>query len=244
MAIQQKLHMSGQHATYLGDFGKADWHRHAAPVLLIGLSGMIRVQTETHDEMCWSALVDANVNHTVDCHGEHVATLYWEIDSCAAAGVRQRYLSSDSVVFDIAEKQVRLMRSEATLLSGEFGGLFGGRAARSLVGQDGRVLECIQRLQSCEPGLLRQTNLADEMGLSPSRLTHLFKQYTGVPLQRYRQWQQLNGFMRDVHRSRDITSSALNAGFYDSAHLSNTYKKIFGISPSKILSGLDEFHII
>ena len=244
MAISRKLHLSTTHATFLGDFGLAKWHRHGAPVLLVGLSGQIRVKTESLDELCWSALIDANQLHEVDCLGEHVATLYWELDSATAMTLRCSYLHSESVAFDVAGSKLRKLGSEQSLLSGSAESAFKHWSADTLGPIDERVLQCMQLLRAGREDTDSQQHLASELNLSQSRLAHLFKQHTGVPYRRYRQWSQLNCFMRQVSRSGEITASALNAGFYDSSHLSNTYRKIFGISPSTILNQLDEFKLV
>ena len=74
--------------------------------------------------------------------------------------------------------------------------------------------------------------LAQKVHLSESRLAHLFKQQTGTPISRYILWMRLMEAVKCVFNGDDLTTSAHQAGFADSAHLSRTYKQIFGLKPS------------
>lgn len=78
--------------------------------------------------------------------------------------------------------------------------------------------------------------LAGEVGLSESRLQHLFKEYLGLSISKYSLWQRIKEAMRLViQEGRDLTYAAHEAGFADLAHLSRMFKRYFGYSPSYFL---------
>lgn len=68
--------------------------------------------------------------------------------------------------------------------------------------------------------------------LSPSRLAHRFRDSVGVPLRRYVLWSRLRVAMQSTMQGASLTSSAHAAGFADSAHLSRTFRSMYGMSPS------------
>jgi AraC family transcriptional regulator len=73
------------------------------------------------------------------------------------------------------------------------------------------------------------TAAAQGIGLSPSRASHLFVEETGLPFRTYVLWLRLTRAV-DAHVSgMNLTEAAQDAGFADSAHLSRTFKRMFGL---------------
>lgn len=81
-------------------------------------------------------------------------------------------------------------------------------------------------------GTIRLQSLAAELHRSPSRLAHRFRAATGVPLRRYVLWSRLRAAAEAAMRGATLTDAAHAAGFADSAHLSRTFRAMFGIAPS------------
>jgi AraC-like DNA-binding protein len=67
------------------------------------------------------------------------------------------------------------------------------------------------------------------VGLSPSRASHLFVEETGLPFRTYVLWLRLVRAVDVRTAGRTLTEAALEAGFSDSAHLSRTFKRMFGL---------------
>jgi AraC-like DNA-binding protein len=76
--------------------------------------------------------------------------------------------------------------------------------------------------------------LADRVGLSPSRLSRLFKEQTGVPLVTYRQRQCLDRFflLYRENRQKKMLSAALAAGFGSYPQFHRVFKRFIGCSPA------------
>ena len=77
--------------------------------------------------------------------------------------------------------------------------------------------------------------IAEQAGLSPSRLTRLFKAQTGMTLTRFRQRQQIERFL-DLFgqgRRRSLQEAALDAGFGSYPQFHRVFKSFLGISPAE-----------
>lgn len=91
-----------------------------------------------------------------------------------------------------------------------------------------------QPRESADPLLTR--TLATQVSLSPSRLRHLFREQVGVSIQQFMLWQKLLSAISATLDGASLTEAAHKAGFSDSAHLSRTFRQMFGIKPSDIFS--------
>jgi AraC family transcriptional regulator len=83
-----------------------------------------------------------------------------------------------------------------------------------------------------EPVSLR--NAAAFVGLSPGRARHLFVERTGLPFRTYLLWLRLTRAVEIYSGGASLTQAAHGAGFADSAHLSRTFRRMFGISAASL----------
>ena len=80
--------------------------------------------------------------------------------------------------------------------------------------------------------------LAALANLSPSRFSHWFVEQTGLPLRSYRKWLRLELALHQLAQCGNLTDAAHAAGFADSAHLSRTFRAMFGQNPAALLQGI------
>lgn len=80
--------------------------------------------------------------------------------------------------------------------------------------------------------------LAAEVGLSPSRLGHLFAVELGLPYRAYVRWARLQKVIDVLRSGGTLTDAAHAAGFTDSAHLNRTSRAIFGTNPSDMVRNM------
>ncbi|MGH7788361.1 MAG: helix-turn-helix transcriptional regulator, partial [Candidatus Binatia bacterium] len=100
-----------------------------------------------------------------------------------------------------------------------------------------RVARALARLHGAPGDAWSATALAADGGLSLGRFAHLFRAATGVPVRRYILWTRLIAAVRAVSGGASLTTAAHAAGFADSAHLSRTFRRMFGIPPSALARG-------
>ena len=74
--------------------------------------------------------------------------------------------------------------------------------------------------------------LATEIGISASRLRHMFKEQTGLPMSRYVLWMRLRAALLAALEGVTMTESAQTAGFSDAAHFTRTCRQMFGLPPT------------
>lgn len=72
------------------------------------------------------------------------------------------------------------------------------------------------------------------IGLSPGRTRHLFVQQTGLPFRTYLLWLRLHRALEIFAGGASLTDAAHGAGFSDSAHLSRTFRRMFGIAAASL----------
>lgn len=70
--------------------------------------------------------------------------------------------------------------------------------------------------------------------LSPSRLSHLFVEQTGLSFKTYLLWIRLTRAVGLMTEGLSLTGAAHGAGFSDSAHFSRTFRRMFGLAPANL----------
>jgi transcriptional regulator GlxA family with amidase domain len=76
--------------------------------------------------------------------------------------------------------------------------------------------------------------LAAAVGLSPGRLMHVFTASVGIPLRPYLAWLRLQRAAGAIVAGASVTDAAAAAGFADAAHMSRTFRRMFGVPPSNL----------
>ena len=79
--------------------------------------------------------------------------------------------------------------------------------------------------------LIRATS---HIGLSPSRLRHLFVTQTGLAFKTYLLWLRIRRALELYAAGASLTDAAHEAGFADSAHFSRTFRRTFGVPAASL----------
>jgi AraC-like DNA-binding protein len=96
-----------------------------------------------------------------------------------------------------------------------------------------RVLSHLRKQQAVLDDLSLK-KLAGIAGLSPSRFMHVFTESVGVPVRPYILWLRLQRAACDLMHGASVTSAAHRAGFSDGAHLTRTFRRMLGATPSDL----------
>ena len=102
--------------------------------------------------------------------------------------------------------------------------------------RDARIARVVRELERRPEAFGRLQDAAALACLSPSRFRARFDAELGLPFRRYRLWRRMAAVMRTVAAGATLTEAAHAAGFASSAHLSSTFKRMFGLRASDLLA--------
>jgi AraC-like DNA-binding protein len=102
--------------------------------------------------------------------------------------------------------------------------------------RDARIARVVQAIERQPDAFGRLQDAATLACLSPSRFRARFDAELGLPFRRYRLWRRMAAVMRTVAAGGTLTEAAHAAGFSSSAHLSSTFKRMFGLTASDLLA--------
>ncbi|MBX3504852.1 MAG: helix-turn-helix transcriptional regulator [Parvibaculum sp.] len=89
---------------------------------------------------------------------------------------------------------------------------------------------------------LTQIDLAQRLKMERTKALRYFKAATGLTFRDFKRWSGLQFAARQMLEGASIRTAALDAGFADTAHLSRTFRLLFGLTPSDALTGLQARH--
>ncbi len=101
--------------------------------------------------------------------------------------------------------------------------------------RDARIARVVREIERRPDAFDRLQDAAALACLSPSRFRARFDAELGLPFRRYRLWRRMAAVMRTVAAGDSLTEAAYVAGFSSSAHLSSTFKRMFGLTASDLL---------
>ncbi len=224
-----------------------DVHAHHAVQVALALEGRIRFRSPDEDgwRECTAAVITSNHPHAFDgTTAALVAHLFVEPQSPTGRALEQRYSGPHGIcTFDDerAELAVRgllegheaaepgaVERQAQVCLRGLTDGVEAPRPA------DPRILRALDYIHGAlgTPVTLEQVSAA--VHLSPSRLRHLFVQEMGLGFRQYLLWRRLSHAVERYAAGDSLTTAAYSAGFADSAHLSRTFRRMYGLAAATL----------
>jgi AraC-like DNA-binding protein len=102
--------------------------------------------------------------------------------------------------------------------------------------RDVRIARVVREIERRPNAFGRLQDAAALACLSPSRFRARFDAELGLPFRRYRLWRRMAAVMRTIAADGSLTEAAHAAGFASSAHLSSTFKRMFGLTASDLLA--------
>lgn len=101
---------------------------------------------------------------------------------------------------------------------------------------DARSLAAIDFINQHISKTIKVIDIAKHIGLSQSRLRHLFAEQIGIPLTAYILWIRIKVALREMLKPGiTLSDAAHQAGFSDHAHFTRTFRRMFGVCPSLLL---------
>jgi AraC-like DNA-binding protein len=214
-------------------------HRHHCVQLLMAIEGTLLVRGGPQDkwQKCRAVLVRPDALHEVDARDATVLIGFVDSESELGAALCDRI---DGDILYIAERQVDRWRAalSAKLSEGRVDRwvrnelLRKRRVVRIHPGVN-RVLKYLRETLGVSDDVSLKT-LAGISGLSPSRFMHVFTESVRVPLRRYILWLRLQRASCELMDGVSVTKAAHSAGFSDAAHLTRTFRRMLGTTPTDL----------
>jgi AraC-like DNA-binding protein len=219
-------------------------HRHFTASLIFGVDGPFAFRSGRGPWRTAEAIVTGpNLLQSMDTRGSQVVIMQVDPETDAYVRLAQLFAEHGNVIEPdpaIAARlaaTVRAMTKDDAFDAARVWNLalesLGGEWQRPHV-LDPRVTQVLDIIKRAFPKAPPVPKLAAAVGVSPSRLLHLWKDAVGIALRRYVLWLRLRHVVACVAIGRSLTEAAHEAGFADSAHLSRTFRSMFGLRLSSL----------
>jgi AraC-like DNA-binding protein len=232
---------------YIGKLPDVEEHRLASAALIISLESSFRIRNQELglDEECMSAIIPPGFAHETLYGGTPVAIISLEPESNDYAIACQLMLRQVSeCLFDL-KNESRAINDMRTIYQYQPGAAQSSHIMNSILYTDEpamlepkpidkRIRKAMETMREDPAQSHSLESLADSVFLSATRFTHLFKDETGVPIRRYRQWLRFRQAIQQITTGKTMTAAAMQAGFTDSAHFSRAFRSMFGLKPSVV----------
>jgi AraC family transcriptional regulator len=236
--------------------GKVPPHAHHAIQICLGLDGPLRLRLAEGEGGEWKevagGVVLPDVPHAFDGQSSTVAMIFidpecaegrWLRDSTDApilALSREAYAQHVPELMAFRDRRPSVAEA-ARIISGVVRSLCAGPPPLKKV--DTRITQALEAIRRADVRKMSLEDAAKSVFLSPSRFAHLFKDEVGLPFRRYLLWRKLSRAMEEFGRGANLTNAAHAAGFSDSAHLTHTWRQMFGVSPTAMLGAARFYEI-
>lgn len=226
--------------------GSVQFHSHHAIQVSLALSDRLKLRSDNGPWTVYpGALVPPHQRHQFDGCGGMIAQLFVEPETVHGRALLAAHPHggiSDLPEADIAPLVATLRESYERGVTDEALLAIGREAVASLAGGapltiavDPRITRVIEWLQTRRGAPVTLSEVARVSHLSPSRFRHLFMAQTGTSLRAYLLWLRVGSAIAAAMAGLSWTDAAQEWGFADSAHLSRTCRRMFGIAPTMLL---------
>ncbi len=248
MPLPSQIYLWDQRTLYIGPLSEPLNLSQGAATLLVSLDHPVAFKTpemEVHQE-CHSLLFPPGLNVSIDTRNAIIANCNLDpMGSDFAAFSEQMILESGKVKYNL--KDVSLFKDKyQSIYDNQMDTTDAYNALQFLIEHvkqkqqiphkiDHRISSVIEKIKNNVDDNLSIESLAESINLSVPRLVQLFKIQTGIPVRRYRLWHRLFITAIYIGEGSSLTDAAVSAGFSDSAHFTNTFRAMLGMTPTSII---------
>jgi AraC-like DNA-binding protein len=221
---------------YVGKFPGNAEHRHHVLQIEIGINTTFRLQIDGASYEYRAVIIAPNVPHQVDDGDQWQLMLHIDPESLAARQLSKTYLKNHR----FEKIELSCIKSLLPEMNAYVHGIHPCNDAKIIAAilsssidpkpMDHRIKAALKILRQLPVKQISTREIAEEVSLSESRFTHLFKYQMGIPVRRYLLWLRLRDAVEQAFNGMSFTYAAHHAGFSDSAHLSRTFKQMSGMT--------------
>ena len=214
-------------------------HRHHCVQVVMALRGTLLIRSKSDDPWtrCGAALVLPDALHEVDARGTTILIGFVDSESELGVALRERAEGGISCISD--PKVARWRRvlgpapTEVRVERWVRAQLLHRRSAMRIHPGVSPILKHLREKLGVSNNFSLKT-LAGLSGLSQSRFMHVFTESMGIPLRPYILWLRLQRACCDLMAGASVTAAAHSTGFSDAAHLTRTFRRMLGVTPTDL----------
>lgn len=225
---------------FISDKLNAVSHSHCVLQIFLSFDDPLQITVGNNRVSGKCVIVNKNVLHSVIGDGKVKLSILLEPTSGFVSKLISK-IKGDYLVFDkeniatLQQKATELInatdKEQYAVFVADIAAYLGvDRSAKVL---DERIIRILETLQNCHCYDHTIKSLADYVCLSSSRLSHLFREQTGVPLKSYIMFHQLGKAFTALLNGKNVTDAAMLAGFDSPSHFAATVKKWMGMPVSQ-----------
>ncbi|MFI9536752.1 helix-turn-helix domain-containing protein [Nocardia fusca] len=243
-ATAARLWVRSGHAVYLGPGLGLAPHSTALPSLGVGVDAPFRVRAgEAADITARSFLFRARVVHHVT--GTQGRMLFCFFDPTSARltrclGGMTRAIGEFAYAHRDENELVALCRHPEP----DIERLLELASVPLPVIRDTRIAAATATIRADPARPYRAADCARAAGLSTSYFLRTFAGQTGTSFRRYVQWARMVHIARSHAAGHDLTRAAVDAGFASPSHFSDTFRAMFGLTPTAFVRIGGELSVI
>jgi AraC-like DNA-binding protein len=219
-------------------------HSHHSLHFVFSIDGELRVRTSRLGRWSTAAgvLTSADAPHSIDSSDAEVMLVFLDPESDAGLTFRPlldrpiRLLSSperSALVENVVPRA--LLASGAEDWVRNAARILGVPLLASQRRIHPRVRKLLRMLRSSGVGEASSLDaLSRSVGLSPSRLMHVFTESVGIPLRPYLSWLRVQRAAIAIVNGTPLGEAAHTAGFADASHMTRTFRRMLGAAPSNL----------
>lgn len=225
----------------LADFKNPDEHKHLAYHIIVSLGGDMEWSIENENVVCKAVCMDSQVMHKGTVSGSGAIVIMFTGADRYSDYIKKRYLNGRQYITlddEEAEKIAELYRkfnNDKNMLKKSLMHQFGldESVQKKYDERISHVLSYIKNLDTIDNSIVDE--LVRITYLSKSRLSHLFKEQTGITLHSYLSFEKLRKtYFYIYEKNMSITDASILAGFYSPSHCATTCRRMFGLSLSEV----------
>lgn len=229
------------HIMMRAEYRTPDPHSHLAVHFIAGLDGPVHCVVSGDSFDADAVFIASDVVHTAYAETGDMLVFLFDTAGSIAEEAQKQYLCGRPYFCGDKETVEKLREiwknnppAQADSLITQLLGLDTvGNALRDE--RISQVLEYLRSLDEVPEDITAQ--LCAKVCLSPSRLSHLFKENVGISLHRYLAMDKMRKGYIHFQKYGNITEASMRAGFDSPSHFAATCKRMFGISFSEFVKG-------
>lgn len=229
------------HIMMRAEYRTPDPHSHLAVHFIAGLDGPVHCVVSGDSFDADAVFIASDVVHTAYAETGDMLVFLFDTAGSIAEEAQKQYLCGRPYFCGDKETVEKLREiwknnppAQANSLITQLLGLdtVGNTLRDERISQ---VLEYLRSLDEVPEDITAQ--LCAKVCLSPSRLSHLFKENVGISLHRYLAMDKMRKGYIHFQKYGNITEASMRAGFDSPSHFAATCKRMFGISFSEFVKG-------